>query len=83
MKRCWKYDPRERPTFAQIVGILLRHAEDGMLNFPDDEFRKVLVCSFFLFHILICHAMYVFLRKYVCNSFSFCKIFALFIFMNV
>ncbi|KAL4002500.1 Protein tyrosine kinase family protein [Acanthocheilonema viteae] len=41
MKRCWKYDPRERPTFAQIVGILLRHAEDGALNFPDDEFREM------------------------------------------
>ncbi|CAG9531325.1 unnamed protein product [Cercopithifilaria johnstoni] len=41
MKRCWKYDPRERPTFAQIVGILLRHAEDGTLNFPDDEFREM------------------------------------------
>uniref|UniRef100_A0A915PX02 receptor protein-tyrosine kinase n=1 Tax=Setaria digitata TaxID=48799 RepID=A0A915PX02_9BILA len=41
MKRCWKYDPRDRPTFAQIVAILLRHAEDVMLNFPDDEFREM------------------------------------------
>uniref|UniRef100_A0A0R3S0M2 receptor protein-tyrosine kinase n=1 Tax=Elaeophora elaphi TaxID=1147741 RepID=A0A0R3S0M2_9BILA len=41
MKRCWKYDPRDRPTFAHIVGILLRHAEDVTLNFPDDEFREM------------------------------------------
>lgn len=48
MKRCWKYDPRERPTFAQIVGILLRHAEDGTLNFPDDEFREVPFSAYIL-----------------------------------
>jgi hypothetical protein len=25
MVRCWKYDPRERPSFAAIVDILLPH----------------------------------------------------------
>lgn len=38
--RCWKYDPRDRPTFAQIVMILLRYAED-VLNFHDEEFYEV------------------------------------------
>ncbi|VDO30198.1 unnamed protein product [Onchocerca flexuosa] len=42
MEQCWKYDPRERPTFAQIVRILLRHARAGIHDFPDDEFREVL-----------------------------------------
>ncbi|KAM3724039.1 Insulin-like receptor [Dirofilaria immitis] len=41
MERCWKYDPRERPTFAEIVGILLRHAKAGIHDFPDSEFREM------------------------------------------
>lgn len=56
MKQCWKFDPRERPTFAQIVGILLRHSEDGALNFPDDEFREVTLSTCVFVSLLSIHA---------------------------
>ncbi|VDN02334.1 unnamed protein product [Thelazia callipaeda] len=41
MVRCWKYDARDRPTFVEIVAILLRYAEEITSNFPDDEFRQL------------------------------------------
>ncbi|VDN21727.1 unnamed protein product, partial [Gongylonema pulchrum] len=38
MARCWKFNARDRPTFAQIVFILQRHAEE--VGFHDEEFQE-------------------------------------------
>lgn len=37
MQICWKYQPRERPTFRQIVELLFDRASD--------DFREVLLPS--------------------------------------